>query len=75
MAGDGTLEDGKGAGLAGVRGGVANLEAAAPAGPEALEGLLPVCVGEEVGRGGAGGNDQMFEVGPLGNKCADLVLH
>jgi len=71
---DGALEDAKGAGVAGVRRGRAHVEAAAALGAQAVEGALPVDVGEEVGGLGARGEDQVFVVGALGDEGADLFL-
>ncbi len=74
MLDDGALEDAKGARVAGVRGGGADVEAAAALGAEPVEGALPGDVGEEVGGFRARGEDQVFVVGALGYEGADFFL-
>ena len=71
---DGALEDAEDAGLGGTGVGTADLETSAALGAETVHGTLPLDVGEEVGRLGAGGEDEMLKVGALGDEGTDFIL-
>lgn len=71
---DGALEDAEDAGFGGAGVGTTDLETFAALGAETVHGTLPLDVGEEVGGFGAWGEDEMLEVGALGDEGADFIL-
>lgn len=71
---DGALENVEGACLGGVGGGVADFEAGAAFGAEAVEGGFPGDVGEEVGWFGTRGEDEVLVVGAFDDEGADFLL-